>query len=429
MRKQHFYLHFSILTLLVLLFSSCVRDLKQEGIYTEGTVKGLVLERTSQQPVGGLTVQLLCSEVTLSTTTTAPDGTFILPLTAERQSQGCQVVVSADSLYIGCTAQVPDRGFGQREYDLGVLYVDGPSLPVVHTHEVSPEAVSATTATFSGSVAEAGRSTITSRGFVYSTLQYPTLADGSVSVGGTLGDFTATAGGLQPGTSYYVRAFATNGVGTGYGEQHTFTTLSGLPSVQTAAAVTLLGSGTAQCGGVVIADGGFSVTARGVCWSMSPEPTVSNLHTVDGSGLGSFVSTLTGLQSSSTYYVRAYATNANGTVYGEQRTVTTPSGLPTVVTASATAVTATSAVCGGNVTADGGYTVIQRGVCYSTTPNPTTASPHTTDGSSTGSFVSNLTNLTPNTTYHYRAYATNATGTVYGEERSFVTTVLLHHEK
>ena len=269
---------------------------------------------------------------------------------------------------------------------------------------------------------EAGRSTITSRGFVYSTLQYPTLADGSVSVGGTLGDFSATAGGLQPTTTYYVRAYATNGVGTAYGEQQMFTTLSGLPSVQTAAEVTLLGGGTAQSGGTVTGDGGFSVTARGVCWSVSPEPTVSNLHTVDGSGTGTFVSTITGLHSSTTYYVRAYATNANGTVYGEQRTVTTSSGLPTVVTASATAVTATTAVCGGNVTADGGYTVIQRGVCYSTTPSPTTASPHTTDGSGTGSFVSNLTNLTPNTTYHYRAYATNATGTVYGEERSFVTT-------
>lgn len=421
MRKQLFILLFSIFTLIVH-FSSCVRDLEQEGIYTEGIVKGLVLERTSQQPVGGLTVQLVCNDATLATTTTAADGTFRLPLTAERQSHGCQVIVSADSLYIGCTAEVPDRGFGQKEYDLGVLYVDGPGLPVVHTHAVASDAVGPTTATFSGCVTEAGRSTITSRGFVYSTLQYPTLADGSVSIGGTLGDFSATAGGLQPTTTYYVRAYATNGVGTAYGEQQMFTTLSGLPSVQTATEVTLLGGGTAQSGGTVTGDGGFSVTARGVCWSVSPEPTVSNLHTVDGSGTGTFVSTITGLHSSTTYYVRAYATNANGTVYGEQRTVTTPSGLPTVVTASATAVTATTAVCGGNVTADGGYAVIQRGVCYSTTPSPTTASPHTTDGSGTGSFVSNLTNLTPNTTYHYRAYATNATGTVYGEERSFVTT-------
>ncbi len=403
------------------MFTSCIKDLEQEGIYTVGTVIGRVVERTTQQPVGRLTVQLVSGDATLSTTTSANDGTFSLPITTEQQSHGCQVVISADSLYIGCSADVPSGSFGRQEYYLGVLYVDGPGLPVVHTNTISPDAVSATSVTLTGTVADDLRSTIISRGFAYSTLQYPTLADGSVSVGGTLGDFTATVTGLQPGTIYYVRAYATNGVGTAYGEQQTFTTPSGLPTVQTASEVTLTGSSTAQCGGTVTGDGGFTVTARGVCWSVSPEPTVSNLHSTDGNGLGTFVSTLTGLQPSTTYYVRAYATNANGTVYGEQRSITTPSGLPTVTTTTASSITSNSAVCGGNVTSDGGYTVIQRGVCYSTTPNPAVSGPHTTDGSGTGSFVSNLTGLTANTTYYYRAYATNATGTVYGVERTLTT--------
>lgn len=407
--------------LIPLMLTSCIKELEQEGIYTEGTVIGRVVERTSQQPVGGMTVQLVSGDATLSATTTSNDGTFNLSITAEQQADGCRVVVSADSLYIGCSADVPAGGFGRKEYDLGVLYVDGPGLPVVHTNVVSTDAVSATSVTLSGSVTDDLRSTIVSRGFAYSTLQYPTLSDGSVSVGGTLGDFTATVTGLQPGTTYYVRAYATNGVGTAYGEQQTFATPSGLPTVQTADEVTLTGSGTAQCGGTVTSDGGFTVTARGVCWSVSPEPTVSNLHSSDGNGLGTFVSTITGLQPSTTYYVRAYATNANGTVYGEQRILTTPSGLPTVITTTATSITSNSAVCGGNVTSDGGYTVIQRGVCYSTTPNPTTSGMHTTDGSGTGSFVSNLTGLTAGTTYYYRAYATNATGTVYGEERTLST--------
>ena len=408
--------------LIPLLLTSCIKDLEQEGVYAEGTVKGRVLERTSQQPVGGLTVKLVCNDATLNTTSTANDGTFTLELEAERQADGCRVVVSADSLYVGCSADVPNVGYGRQEYDLGVLYVDGPGLPIVHTNAVPNDAVSATSVTLTGTVSDDLRSAITSRGFAYSILQYPTLSDGSVSVGGTLGDFTATITGLQPGTTYYVRAYATNGVGTAYGEQQTFTTPSGLPTVQTATEVTLAGSGTAQCGGTVTEDGGFAVTARGVCWSMSPEPTVSNLHSTDGNGLGTFASTLTGLQPSTTYYVRAYATNANGTVYGEQRTVTTPSGLPTVTTTTATSITSNSAVCGGNVSSDGGFPVTARGVCYSTTPAPTTASPHTTDGSGTGPFVSHLTNLSPGTTYYYRAYATNATGTVYGEERMIVST-------
>lgn len=407
--------------LIPLLLTSCIKDLEQEGVYTEGTVKGRVLERTSQQPVGGLTVKLVCNDATLNATSTANDGTFTLKLEAERQADGCRVVVSADSLYVGCSADVPNGGYGRQEYNLGVLYVDGPGLPIVHTNAVPNDAISATSVTLTGTVADDHRSAITSRGFAYSILQYPTLSDGSVSVGGTLGDFTATVTGLQPGTTYYVRAYATNGVGTAYGEQQTFSTPSGLPTVQTATEVTLMGAGTAQCGGTVTGDGGFTVTSRGVCWSMSPEPTISNLHSTDGNGLGTFVSTIAGLQSSTTYYVRAYATNANGTVYGEQRTVTTPSGLPSVTTTVATGITSSSAICGGDVTADGGYTVIQRGVCYSTTPGPTTSSPHTADGSGTGTFVSNLTSLSANTTYYYRAYATNATGTVYGVERTFTT--------
>ncbi len=94
---------------------------------------------------------------------------------------------------------------------------------------------------------------------------------------------------------------------------------------------------------------------------------------------------------------------------------------PTVTTASVISITQTTATSGGNVTSDGGTTVTARGVCWNTSPNPTTANSKTTDGSGTGAFVSSLTGLTPGTPYYVRAYATNSVGTAYGNEVSFTT--------
>ena len=100
---------------------------------------------------------------------------------------------------------------------------------------------------------------------------------------------------------------------------------------------------------------------------------------------------------------------------------TTSATLPTVTTNNVSDITSTTATCGGNVTADGGATVTARGVYWSTFQNPTLADAHTTDGTGTGAFTSQLTGLEPNTTYYVRAYATNSEGTAYGEEVSFTT--------
>ena len=97
--------------------------------------------------------------------------------------------------------------------------------------------------------------------------------------------------------------------------------------------------------------------------------------------------------------------------------------LPTVSTMGVTAITATTAVTGGNITDDGGSAVTARGVCWSTSHNPTISDNHTDDGEGMGSFTSSLTGLTAGTTYFVRAYATNGNGTKYGEEVSFSTPV------
>ncbi len=94
---------------------------------------------------------------------------------------------------------------------------------------------------------------------------------------------------------------------------------------------------------------------------------------------------------------------------------------PTVITKNVTGITATSATTGGNVLSDGGDPVTVRGVCWSTSPNPTLADSHTVDGSGTGPFSSSLEGLTPQQTYYVRAYATNSEGTAYGSELQFTT--------
>lgn len=94
---------------------------------------------------------------------------------------------------------------------------------------------------------------------------------------------------------------------------------------------------------------------------------------------------------------------------------------PTVTTGEVTNIESTTATCSGNVKADGGATVTARGVCWSTAENPTTSDSKTTDGTGKGTYTSNLTELSPNTQYYARAYATNSKGTAYGEQRAFKT--------
>lgn len=93
--------------------------------------------------------------------------------------------------------------------------------------------------------------------------------------------------------------------------------------VVTTSSVYNISENTANCGGNVTYDGGEPVAVRGVCWSTLPNPTLTDQHTIDGAGLGTFSSSITGLTPNTTYYVRAYATNSNGTSYGDQKFFTT----------------------------------------------------------------------------------------------------------
>ena len=297
-----------------------------------------------------------------------------------------------------------------------IATLDG--LPVVKTDSVNN--ITATGFTAFGTVVSDCDIPVTARGFCYSTQQYPTIEDEHTTSGKGLGEFKSNITKLEYGTTYYVRAYATNETSTTYGEQIAVTTLSGLPTVTTAE-ITNIGSVKATCGGNVTDDGTMTVTARGVCYGTNQYPTIEGSHTTNGKGLGEFTSNITGLNDKTTYYVRAYATNAAGTVYGEQKSFKTENGLPVVLLSEVGEPTANSVVCKGKVTGDGGVSVTERGFCYSASQYPTNTDAHVAIGNGIGEFTGSLAGLNINTTYYVRAYAVNSIGVGYSEQQEFTT--------
>ena len=282
--------------------------------------------------------------------------------------------------------------------------------------------VSSTSATVSGTVVTNGGSTITARGFCWSTATNPTIENSISSVSGTTGALSGTISGLSMGTTYYVRAYITNSTGTSYGNELSFTTTVGAPVVATTA-INSISSSSASSGGTVTDIGLSAISAVGVCWSTTALPTTANSITNNGT-TASFTSNITGLVVGTTYYVRAYATNSYGTSYGNELSFTTPAVTPTVTTTAVSSITSSTATSGGEVTATGGALITAQGICWNTTANPTTANFITNNGSITP-FTSNLTGLAAGTTYYVRAYATNSAGTSYGNELSFTTPALI----
>jgi hypothetical protein len=292
------------------------------------------------------------------------------------------------------------------------------NLPTVTTTPIS--SITTSSANSGGAVTTNGGSAVSAWGVCWSTSPNPTLANSFVTNTANSAGFSSAINGLTQNTTYYVRAYATNSMGTAYGNQETFTTLTIVVPIVTTTPVSLITSNSVNSGGAVINDGGSAVTDWGVCWSTSPNPTLSNSVLQNTVNSASFSSMISGLTLNTTYYVRAYATNIAGTAYGNQETFTTLN-IPTVTTTTISSITTTSANSGGAVTSNGGAAVTARGVCWVVGTTPTINDNITTDGAGGGSFNSTLTNLLPNTTYFVRAYATNSAGTAYGNQETFTT--------
>ena len=196
------------------------------------------------------------------------------------------------------------------------------TIPELTTAAIS--SVGLNSAVSGGTIITDGGEDITEKGVCWSTLTNPTVADSKTSDGKGTANFASNLVGLEEGTPYYVRAYATNEVGTAYGNELTFTTTQVTGAALTTTEATNITSTTATAGGNITDAGGGTITARGICWGTAPNPTIAGNKTSNGSSTGTFTGNLSALTDGTTYYYRAYATNSFGTTYGQEFSFITP---------------------------------------------------------------------------------------------------------
>ncbi len=244
---------------------------------------------------------------------TAGQGTNSITVTTGGLNQGGDITVTAGN---SCGTS------GVRTVAVTVTNLP-PTLTSPTTNVVNPFS-----ATLGGNITSIGCSSVTERGFFYSTSNnFPDGTGIKVSSTGTFsaGTFTQSVTGLSSGTLYYYKAFATNNGGTVYTSQGSFTTDTA-PILATTTAATAISSNAAGSGGNVTSDGGDPITARGIVFSTNPTPVIGGggVTQISASGTtGSFSSNLTGLAPLTLYYVRSFATNSAGTTYGTEISFTT----------------------------------------------------------------------------------------------------------
>ena len=201
----------------------------------------------------------------------------------------------------------------------GTNYGNELTFTTLTEHTPSVEIVPATDISFTsftvgGDVTDSGTYAVTARGLCWATTPDPVMTGEHLHLGNGIGAFSATLTDLQPETTYYVRAYAVNAVGVAYSNNLSVTTLTPQVPTVTTDSVSMYN----ECLATVVSDGGAPILQRGFCYDTLPNPTLENgVVTVDG-GVGEFNATLSGLPIGKLYFVRAFATNAKGTTYGNQ---------------------------------------------------------------------------------------------------------------
>lgn len=258
--------------------------------------------------------------------------TFTLPLTTP------VVLATSEKFYVRVYPYVKANTTG-KYFIIRNLKISGTmSGTVVSPATVTTAAISSvstTSAISGGTISSNGGGPISASGIVWSsTNQSPTTDDSKTAENVATGSFVSSLSGLTPGTTYYVRSYATNSSGTSYGNQQTFSTLANIaaPTVTTTSQSQVTNKSFVVSGNVTDW-GGAEVTDRGIVWSKTNNaPSLENATKVStNSGLGTFSSYVFGADPSTLYYVRTFATNSAGTSYGSTATVTTKATDPDVI--------------------------------------------------------------------------------------------------
>jgi uncharacterized protein (TIGR02145 family) len=296
------------------------------------------------------------------------------------------------------------------------------SLPIITTKTIS--SISNKTASSGGIILNDGGSEITAKGLCWSNNPNPTLGNAIFTNEGMgIDSFVSYLSGLSPNTSYFVRAYATNNVGTSYGNDVFFQTNTNAPSLNptfSAFNISEIGSHTVSFSALLSSEINH-ISSRGFCWSFLPNPTILNSHVEVGKGVGSFAIKEAGFIGGGTrYYARPFAVNSYGVFYGEEKIFFTQFDIPTIQLLSLKDF-GLSAFTYANIADGGGKPVTQRGIVYSTTENPTTLNDKILSGTGIGEFSITVTGLTQKTTYFVRAFATNEVGTAYSNQIKLTT--------
>jgi hypothetical protein len=291
-----------------------------------------------------------------------------------------------------------------------------------------------------GTISSTGCSTVTGYGIEYSTVTGFANGTGTTVASSNLssGSFSSNLTGLASATTYYYKAYATNGGGTSYGTELSFTTLAAPPVVLSATPLATFGS---NCLNTTAGPNSFTITGSNLT---NAPVTVAALAgftystTANGTYSSSLSLTQPGGNLSQVVYVKftpvanqSYngnivvagggATNVNVAATGAGSSVA-----PTVTTGTASSVTTYSAILSGSITNAGCPSVTSYGFEYSNIPGflPGTGTKVVAGTNTSGSFSKNLTGLVQGNTYYFHAFATNAGGTSYGAEQSFVVTAI-----